>query len=76
MKIEELEGLFAINHYRRIEIGKRDDSLTDKAKQFLKYTNAKFIETPYLYKLIKKVIDNEISKEKVREVVVKGQEIK
>lgn len=75
MKIDEIEGLFVINHYRKIDPSTRGDNLTIKAKEFLKLYNCKFIETFCLYKLVKKVLNNEITKEDAREIVITGQSV-
>jgi len=37
MKRDELEGLFMVNHYRKEDPTKRNDSLTPPAKEFLKH---------------------------------------
>ncbi|MDD2665530.1 MAG: hypothetical protein PHD13_01930 [Methanocellales archaeon] len=73
MKIDELEGLFVINHYRKIDPKERDDPLTPHAKQFLKLHNFKFITTPYLFNSIKKIRNSEMTKEEVQEDISKGE---
>lgn len=73
MKKEELEGLFIVNHYREITPEERGTPLTPHAKEFLKLNNFKFITTPYLFNLIIKVQNGEMTKEKAREEVVKGE---
>jgi len=73
MKRDELEGFFVINHYRKVNPEERDDPLTPHAKEFLKLNNFKFITTPHLFNLIKKVQNSEITKEKAREEVIKGE---
>lgn len=73
MKRDELEGLFIVNHYRKVAPEERGDPLTPHAKEFLKLNNFKFITTPFLFILIKKVQKAEITKEKAREEVIKGE---
>lgn len=75
MKSDELEGLFIINHYRKVAPEERGDPLTPHAREFLKLNNFKFITTPLLFNLIKKVLKAEIIKEIAREEVVKGEKI-
>lgn len=75
MKRDELQGLFVINHYRKDDPNKRGDPLTVKAKEFLKHYDSRFIETIWLYQLIKDVLDKKLSKKDAREKIVKGQKI-
>jgi len=72
MKRNELEGLFVINHYRKEDPTKRENSLTEKAKEYLNLYDSKFIETVHLYELIRNVLDNEITKEEARSEIIKG----
>jgi len=71
----ELKGFFAVNHFRDVEPSKRDDPLTEHAKEFLKLYNYAYFTTRLLFDLVKKVSEGKITKEDARKSIWDGETI-
>lgn len=65
-KAEKLRGLLLVNHYRNSPPEDRKEPLTEKAIEFLNLRPTFYKTTPYLFKLVKKVKENELSKGKAK----------
>ena len=72
---DRLKGIFIVNHERDEPPDKRGHPLTPHAKEFLKRYNFIFLSTLYLFKIIKKVHYEKISKSEARESIIKGEDI-
>ncbi len=75
VKAANLKGFFAVNHYRDVEPSKREDPLTEKAKEYLKIYHFVFFTTKLLFDLVKQVSEGKISKEDARKIIWNGEEI-
>ena len=73
-KSDELEGVLVINHDRREDPTNRTETLTDKAKEFLKHYNYKFFTTKFLFDNIKKFINKSINEE-IKTKIINGEKI-
>jgi len=74
-KSEELEGIFVVNHFREIEPNSRPEPLTSHAKEFLKRYGFKFLTTPFLFEIVKRVKDGKISKKEARKIIWRGEKL-
>jgi len=73
----KLRGFFAINHFRDKEPKKREDPLTQHAKEFLRYhSNLKFFSTTFLFDVVKKVANGQLRNEEARTIIWNGEEIR
>jgi len=70
---EGLIGILVINHYRDKDPEQRGEPLTEQAKKFLRYHRFRFFTTCFLYRILKQVIEGKLSKEKARQLVVRGE---
>lgn len=73
-KADDLEGVLVINHDRREDPAKRTEPLTDKAKEFLKHYNYKFLTTKFLFENIKKYINKSVNEE-IKAKIINGEKI-
>jgi hypothetical protein len=72
----KLCGFFAVNHFRDVEPSKRGESLTPKAKEYLKYFEKfTFFTTAFLFDIVKQVAAGTLSKEDARKKVWEGEKI-
>ncbi len=75
LKSEQVEGVFIVNHCRFENPKKRKAPLTPHAKEFLKHHQCKFFTTIFLFDLIKKVVEGELTKEKAQKSILEGMKI-
>jgi len=73
LKKENVEGILVVNHYRNKDPSSRENPLTDKAIQFLKYGSHKFFTSIFLFEVIKKVVKREMNKEDARKEIIAGE---
>lgn len=73
--IEKTEGIFIVNHDRKIDPDKRKDPLTDHAKKFLKLYHLKYFTTFFLFKIVKNFINNKITQQKAINQILEGEKI-
>jgi hypothetical protein len=70
---DDLQGILAVNHYRHVDPAQRQGPFTEKAVQFLKQRRLLYLSTPFLFDILKKVMNSEITKENARKLVVEGE---
>jgi len=74
-KVAELQGIFVINHFREMEPNSRGDPLGPHAKEYLKRYNCKFLTTPFLFRILKRIKEEGLEKEDARKIIWQGEKI-
>lgn len=75
LKEGQVQGIYAINHYREQEPNKRNSPLSDHAVEFMKRYKFILITTPRLFSIVKEVTEGGISKKEARAKVWEGESI-
>lgn len=72
---KQLRGVLVVNHERDVAPNDRGNPLTPHAVQFMVRYDFVLITTPFLFELVKKVHNGEISKSDARDLILKGEPI-
>lgn len=72
-KVDEVRGIFVVNHYRKINPNNRESPLTDHAKKFLKLYGYIFFTTEYLYNIVKDFLNDKITDKQAIDKILKGE---
>jgi hypothetical protein len=70
-----IQGFFIVNHFRDDDPESRGQPLTVQAKRFMNYYRFRFLTTYFLYKVVKQVKEDVLSKEDARNRVWEGEKI-
>ncbi len=73
LDVDEVKGIFVVNHNRKIDPDCRDTPLTDHAKKFLKLYGYTFFTTYYLYNIVKDLLINKIADKQAINKILKGE---
>ncbi|MHA1755338.1 MAG: FaeA/PapI family transcriptional regulator [Promethearchaeota archaeon] len=70
---KRLNGIFIINHFRKLDPDTRGKPLTQHAEKFLALFYLKFFTTKFLFDIIKDVLEEKITKEVARGKIIEGE---
>lgn len=74
-KAEELQGIFVVNHFREDKPNARAKPLTPHAKEFLKRYHFRFLTTPFLFNIARRVKEEGLTKRDATKIVWEGEKI-
>jgi hypothetical protein len=74
-RADEIQGFYVLNHFREDDPENRGDSLTTHGAEFLRLCRCTLLTTPTLFDLIRKAKNNELTKDKARELAWEGDAI-